>query len=1818
MLSNFIGKICNASNFDASLLASKFSIFASKIAANTRPTEVIDVDRIYGNGFLLLFRMVGKLFAYLFFYICRFVLNLIDLLEVIVNRLSGISKVDSYDINNDFNQNPIFRLLLNETVLKIVNILIGVAIVLLVIFVIFAIIKASYDAAANDQEGAKAPIFRRAGKSLFMFVLMPVFLVVFILSTNAILNSVNMAFKSANGSNKTLGGTIFVAASYNANRYRNYAKRGQRAPILFDFEDPLQNSSFNSYSTQELIGIYDSWTNASDIYSNFAYQSFSDFSDTVVYRNGKLYNKASFGGFENFVTTPEEYYVLADFIDYAVTNTIEYFIKPMDDDDIDWAAVRDKIGSAMYYSIINNMKFSIGYSDEYDIDRDGKRGSGDVDGYIKEYVNSTGAATTPIADAVAIAQMILALGDYDDNTFKVLERVPGYVNYVRWAAEMALDSSSGELLRVYELTKYTYNTILEQIQERGAQLCVQVDGQYFAVEKLTSEEIAANSGEYLYKCDTNNEASKVDRVSVDHKFIYDNGQEYLNKYGQAIILPKDKLSVKYKQVSWPEKLFNDLLIVFGDVFKSSIANTGGNWMDMETTPSQASIEDGTVYFPSAFIQPVGLIMAELFLGQRIENDPEVAAASSSFGAAYSEDVLNAIIKTVGGEENYALIKSQIQVFQIIFDNIMAAILDDAALLEGVTDYDESVSINTYKQYLSTIMMSEEFATYFGSIAKNIINYNYVLYEMTKDPIIPAFTKLGLDYSQYVKMCRDSLDSSTLSYMAINNYISNSFPCYDEDYDGSSVPNINDLSEYVSKDDEGEETNLDIEAYEGWPAPEKAAYCVRAAEESSYLGVDIEKYYNKLIQDRNAAYDSYCSFITTESSDLTKDRDLLFEGYNSCLERLNDCDAKIYSFYKFLLLSSFRDAISNQSRNSISITLNDNTYNVFLTLSTTQIAEYAFGNQLVGRNGLAGDFYESGTDLLYVEPYFTGVVKYSRNVETNMDAFSEPFGVLRDFVQSFGDVAIQLSSSNFVDMAYGAVETLIGEDFEHAFAEYIYSDLLPQFPGLLKGTGLVVFKDLGLNIDEKNLISWDIVSYNYNNYDVKYCYATESEGNWTECNGEKTNISFEKPSEKTLVQTFVEFWGMEYERSKVGFTYDIFEENGNAFAVIDDKIYPVENVFYSSIREDNSVILAASGFGIKYCDKTYLIDTLNETVRIGDQTYAISREDGTMFVDIGDDRCQAESIYYSNVDSDNSVTIERKNAFVIKFLNGRAYLIDTYSETVRIGTETVGKSLVDYRRDAAKLISRLETRPGETDLELKDRFLSLLYLMSAGVTEGAISTDTYSKLLIKRLAGEENRPEESLVGKEYTLNFDMAIKDENKGTVFVICEYDKSKEKYVPMLVTNNYGSIDEFKSYHTVNPYNSNEIIYYPIVARGVIDENGNPTAIRMKSDGTIEFYRDNIYIVDVSNMELSTYYQTIEDVRVSSSIVSAVVNGVTKLISGKSLTQMVVESVPKLSADANLHFAYGSERTTVGAIDNGRIAMSYNFKILSVELFYDVSDMNMIVLIFGTVMLFGALMVACIGLIQRIWDVVVLFMVSPPIIATLAIDEKRFERWRNKIVSSVLSVYGIIVGLNVFFILQPTISSMSVVDSSSPILQTGMGKMLGENFINYLFRIVFLLTAIGLIRRAPAMMEPFISGGEQDIFSKGEATQQNVRDVVDTAKDHMSGQFTMDQIEKLKGTAKSFIPGYGFYKAKKDAKEKKKQKDIEKADERLIKSVKDSALARGINKDVVDEAISNLTQAYSDLREKEKDEKDREKKERKEREEQRAKRMKVNNKDES
>lgn len=124
-----------------------------------------------------------------------------------------------------------------------------------------------------------------------------------------------------------------------------------------------------------------------------------------------------------------------------------------------------------------------------------------------------------------------------------------------------------------------------------------------------------------------------------------------------------------------------------------------------------------------------------------------------------------------------------------------------------------------------------------------------------------------------------------------------------------------------------------------------------------------------------------------------------------------------------------------------------------------------------------------------------------------------------------------------------------------------------------------------------------------------------------------------------------------------------------------------------------------------------------------------------------------------------------------------------------------------------------------------------------------------------------------------------------------------------------------------------------------------------------------------------------------------------------------------------------GIVNASVWGMNEGTEVNSFSkFNIPLVFTYYNLWTMNYIIG-FAFLTVCGQLFVnIAVGLTKRIIEMIALFMVSPPIVAIMPLDDgKAFQKWRQTFVGRALSVYGVIVGINVIFLILPYLQEIKL-----------------------------------------------------------------------------------------------------------------------------------------------------------------------------------------------
>lgn len=106
--------------------------------------------------------------------------------------------------------------------------------------------------------------------------------------------------------------------------------------------------------------------------------------------------------------------------------------------------------------------------------------------------------------------------------------------------------------------------------------------------------------------------------------------------------------------------------------------------------------------------------------------------------------------------------------------------------------------------------------------------------------------------------------------------------------------------------------------------------------------------------------------------------------------------------------------------------------------------------------------------------------------------------------------------------------------------------------------------------------------------------------------------------------------------------------------------------------------------------------------------------------------------------------------------------------------------------------------------------------------------------------------------------------------------------------------------------------------------------------------------------------------------------------------------------------------------------------KLSVVKQYYDITELNYVIGLLGSLVILVMFVISAITFVQRIFDIVLLYIISPVSISTIPLDEgNRFKVWKDMLISKILSAYGIILVMNLFFLIIPQVYQIKFFDNS-------------------------------------------------------------------------------------------------------------------------------------------------------------------------------------------
>lgn len=291
------------------------------------------------TGFImqLISMLIDKL-AFIFYFAAKFFLTIVDLIFSYVQRLCGLT-MDYKSLSGMFSaeSDVVFNLLITskDTVVPIIQNMLGLTIFMIILFTIIALIKAEFNALTSKKPGFIMEVLKKTMRAFVLLMVTPMMALGAIAGSNLLLMTLHRATNSAGGA--SLGTQIFSASAATANNYRLYAEKSQIIPITFDFSK--QKEVLEYYKSRPATDTFSAYLKGSGnlIYTTYTMFQLDDFiaygtldssdedsedSPKVMYY--KTYDanmnpgKSAYAKYKRIESRAEQYYVMADVVDFAI------------------------------------------------------------------------------------------------------------------------------------------------------------------------------------------------------------------------------------------------------------------------------------------------------------------------------------------------------------------------------------------------------------------------------------------------------------------------------------------------------------------------------------------------------------------------------------------------------------------------------------------------------------------------------------------------------------------------------------------------------------------------------------------------------------------------------------------------------------------------------------------------------------------------------------------------------------------------------------------------------------------------------------------------------------------------------------------------------------------------------------------------------------------------------------------------------------------------------------------------------------------------------------------------------------------------------------------------------------------------------------------------------------------------------------------------------------------------------------------------------------------------------------------------------------
>lgn len=1755
--------------------------------------------------FVWLASVVIKGLASLAFLICKLVMGLIDFMQFLVQKLAGIEvymNMEKFDVDSLKQSDIVFRFLLSDTVAEVLRSVFVVFIVLLIVFTIFAIIKNEYSAASS---GSGDNLDHRkswyaAAKAVLTVILVPVLLIMGIMGSNAILASIARAYNVSG--TLSLGGQVFVASSYDASLYRNYANNGVRKYTSNKVSFEYAGKTYTVNSAMEVI-------------TPNSYSNSKPFTGYMFTYDGKTY-----------------YLCKCDATDTEVsgTSTIYY-------------------NRAYYYYI----KYVLGaYIVESNPAHDSK---------IQDYFREKGYNTTniPSDDESIISNVKEVYNDFIGKwvwtkalsivnnvlTFGLLQEDQAYLSENGFMIHKLRDENGGSLLIDAAYNTWSYNSIVAtDLSDWGSQnVSLETNTDTFTTlgGRQRVATVVKNSSAWGKLHDGG--VDGFHPLSVEYlamadvmDFVLENGVTlyYVNASNRNINYEKGNMSIsaKYQQgdKSTSNVGFDGFLVDYKNVGRVAYSIKDGVnseldgatyiicYMDYETNQYVPIINGEKIYDSKG--------NSYLFSSSQYSRDYKgVVIARGMFKdssqARATEPTYIASTMIVGNKKTNFDSKLSTVVKMDLIENTLkynyvkqltSATTDNVEFFDTVdpVEYEKTDSGDINASSPSYYWSGKQLIYYVKDKYKDGDQYKEWTDEDVKTVIYKDLVDIlvneigiaddGIDNIESFELVNDSIEGNTFQIKRIG--------ASDDKYYKVTMDIAQENVKTIPKDvsSSGEKTTVDAVRFAVAPrivnetdtAPK--INLPGRGKEIEYIRSEtvlniIQKYSYKLVFDDtlNNIFKYYSNDninIYTDGNNFSKIQ--IADMLNNIISTINSnpSDESVSSDKKlgFLVISLNNDLVeikekANLSEADITDVINNERYSVVISYGSK---DKNIGERAIERlYKLSIDFTIGGADK-------QDTCEFG---EEGSSIIGTRKVILGMNIEPINNPQFSVVSKNTMDIKDGAFyNRLIGDGKNTYERFYVGTDdavrannlqettksLAEEFTKSLKET----FFDpttVSLELVENSVSYSGRVENSYDSYgNLKIEFTVKVSG---------ADSSVENGTQQVYyIDYTLSICGREQTSNKDRnnnklhkFKFDVDCAVYNTFNIYQNEA--VQTIYNGSGGAQNLVVtvkdLVTKGTD-EYLIKEYADSKKNEKVTVKQFDYKALGSVG---------RSITLNSIHTGIKADTGV----------QFITGN-YSGETHTFTGNNLNSLTSKYGYNY---AEKLVfttsemriiympdfSFFKTENGLKDGEIVTK-LKLTVIDTQNTVPGK-DPDYYSIVIDKNAKdwddceiykNDSDSPVDSSYIREYlTSHFKMEIVNVDMHSYLDVSQ--NSSLQYSTTLLTD-MGRVINLLSTNAMDNLPGDGLT-------GLFDADTMQKRLQQKAKN----FNDNLIISYVD-------YKQYTKPNSAGDGNDAVAESVNKLKENPIAIDFCRDDVTTAQIVADFHinlfsdtlgfkftfrmprfaFATVQKNTTdysVLTLAKGQFSMDYNFEgYIALGNIYSVVDINYLILLLAIIIIFGILGKAVWGLIGRIYQITLLYLMMPLVASTLPIDEKgtRFESWKKQMIDEVLSTYGVTIGLNFFFIILPVIRESTEIftDADFVNMSSTMKFFAGSpERLNYICYILFMLVAFTLLNTVPTMVQEF-TGHSKDVISSGKDLKaQTVKTVTEAGKkasDFITGKTLVDgavgTYKKAKGMAMGLIPGKAIYdevQAKRKKNEEKKKAEEENRQKENQKMAVDHARER-------------------------------------------------------